>query len=288
MNRAGSEPTSAGPQGSGARRRLSLRTVLITVVAFGALLLIADQITKNWAEGNLTLHQPQPFIGEILQLTLLYNSGAAWGMGAGITPVVTVLQLGIVLGVVVFTVKAVRSTWYAIAMSLILGGALGNIHDRLLRPPGPFRGEVVDFLELPNWPVFNVADMAVVGGAILVILLGLVGVPADPAVAEAEAAEKAAAKGRAAAKGKAAAERAEQAPSSAGPGEAGPGDAGPGGVGRDGTGPGGAGPGGVGPRDADAGPGGVGLGDAGPGSAGPGGAGPGGSGRGADEPEPRT
>jgi len=191
VNRAGSESTSAGPQGPGARRRLSLRVVLIVVVAVGVLLLIVDQITKHWAEANLPLLQPQPFLGEILQLTLLYNSGAAWGMGSGITPAVTVLQLGIVIGVVVFTVKAVRSTWYAIAMSLILGGALGNIHDRLLRPPGPFRGEVVDFLQLPNWPVFNVADMAVVGGAILVILLGLIGVPADPAVAEAEAAEKA-------------------------------------------------------------------------------------------------
>jgi len=192
VNRSGSEPTSAGPPGSGARRRLSLRTVLIVVVAVGVLLLIADQVTKNWAESNLPLLRPQPFLGEFLQLTLLYNSGAAWGMGSGITPVVTVLQLGIVVGVLVFTVKAVRSTWYAIAMSLILGGALGNIHDRLLRPPGPFRGEVVDFLQLPNWPVFNVADMAVVGGAILVILLGVIGVPADPAVAEAEAAEKAA------------------------------------------------------------------------------------------------
>lgn len=217
MNRDGSEPTSAGPQGSGARRRLSLRTVLIVVVAVGVLLLIADQVTKNWAEANLPLLQPQPFLGEILQLTLLYNSGAAWGMGSGITPVVTVLQLGIVIGVVVFTVKAVRSTWYAIAMSLIFGGALGNIHDRLLRPPGPFRGEVVDFLQLPNWPVFNVADMAVVGGAILVILLGVIGVPADPAVAEAEMAEKAAAEQEAAATQAAVTEPGEQISSPASP-----------------------------------------------------------------------
>src|SRR5699024_1162551 len=167
----GSESTSAGPQGPGARRRLSLRVVLIVVVAVGVLLLIVDQITKHWAEANLPLLQPQPFLGEILQLTLLYNSGAAWGMGSGIKPV--------------------RSTWYAIALALVIGVALGHIHDRLPRPPGPFRGEVVDFLQLPNWPVFNVADMAVVGVAILVILLGLIGVPADPAVAEAVAAEKA-------------------------------------------------------------------------------------------------
>ena len=154
----------------------------------GGALAVADQLTKNWAVASLPLLEPQPFIGEILQLTLLYNSGAAWGMGAEITPVVTCLQLAIVLGVIVFAVKAVRSAWYTVALGLIMGGALGNIHDRMLRDPGPFRGAVVDFLELPNWPVFNVADMAVVGGAVLVVALGLFGVASDPAHDESAAA----------------------------------------------------------------------------------------------------
>jgi signal peptidase II len=147
-------------------------------------LLVVDQVTKNWAVANLPELDPQPFLGEVLQLTLLYNSGAAWGMGAGITPVVTCLQMAIVLGVIVFAVRSVRSPWYAFALGLIMGGALGNIHDRLLRAPGPFHGAVVDFLELPRWPVFNVADMAVVGGAILIVALGLFGLEADPARAE--------------------------------------------------------------------------------------------------------
>ncbi|MGO1258973.1 MAG: signal peptidase II, partial [Brachybacterium sp.] len=108
-------------------------------------------------------------------------------MGSEITPVVTCLQIAIVIGVIVFAVKAVRSPWYTVALGLIMGGALGNIHDRLLRDPGPFRGAVVDFLELPNWPVFNVADMAVVGGAILIVALGLFGVDADPARRDAAA-----------------------------------------------------------------------------------------------------
>ena len=181
MNSASSTSTSAGPEGSGARRRLSRRTVLWTIAAIGAVIAVIDQITKNWAVDSLPLLEPQPFIGEILQLTLLYNSGAAWGMGAEITPVVTCLQLAIVAGVIVFAVKAVRSPWYTAALGLIMGGALGNIHDRLLREPGPFRGAVVDFLELPNWPVFNIADMAVVGGAIMIVALGLFGVASDPA-----------------------------------------------------------------------------------------------------------
>lgn len=181
MNSALSQSASAGPEGSGARRRLSRRTVLWTIAAIGAVIAVIDQITKNWAVDSLPLLEPQPFIGEILQLTLLYNSGAAWGMGSEITPVVTCLQLVIVAGVILFAVKAVRSPWYTAALGLIMGGALGNIHDRLLREPGPFRGAVVDFLELPSWPVFNIADMAVVGGAIMIVALGVFGVASDPA-----------------------------------------------------------------------------------------------------------
>lgn len=185
------DPTSmsAGPQRSGARRRLSRPAVLAVVGLLAVVLLVADQVTKNWAVATLPELDAQPFLGEVLQLTLLYNTGAAWGMGAEITPVVTCLQIAIVIGVIVFAVRSVRSPWYALALGLIMGGALGNIHDRLLRAPGPFQGAVVDFLELPNWPVFNVADMAVVGGAILVIALGLFGLDADPARAVQEQAE---------------------------------------------------------------------------------------------------
>ncbi|HIY25340.1 MAG TPA: signal peptidase II [Candidatus Brachybacterium merdigallinarum] len=192
MSPAPTTPASAGPaSGSGARRRLPLPAVLVTIAVIAVLLLVADQATKNWAVANLPELEPQPFLGEFLQLTLLYNSGAAWGLGSGITPVVTVLQILISIGVIVFAVAAVRSPWYAAALGLILGGALGNVHDRLLREPGPFRGEVVDFLELPNWPVFNIADMAVVGGAILVVLLSVIGLPSDPAQVEAEKSEDA-------------------------------------------------------------------------------------------------
>ncbi|WP_010534061.1 signal peptidase II [Brachybacterium squillarum] len=197
MSRTASSATSADPTGVGARRRagLGLGPVLVIVLFLGGAIALIDQLTKNWAEANLPLLDPQPFLGEFLQFTLLYNSGAAWGMGSGITPVVTVLQIGIAIGVVVFAVRAVRSSWYALALAMILGGALGNIHDRLLRPPGPFRGEVVDFLELPNWPVFNIADMGVVGGAILVVLLGVIGVSPDPAREAEEDAAAAAAGG---------------------------------------------------------------------------------------------
>jgi len=181
-----SQSTSVGPEGSGARRRLRRGTVLAVVAAIAVVLVVVDQVTKNWAEASLPLLEPQPFLGEFLQLTLLYNTGAAWGMGSEITPVVTCLQIAIVIGVIVFAVRSVRSPGYTAALGLVMGGALGNIHDRLLRDPSPFHGAVVDFLELPNWPVFNVADMAVVGGAILIVVLGLFGVAPDPATDEQE------------------------------------------------------------------------------------------------------
>ena len=184
MSSALSQSASAGAEGAGARRRLSRGAVLGTMVGIAAVLAVLDQVTKNWAEANLEELVPEPLLGEVLQLTLLYNTGAAWGMGSEITPVVTCLQLAIVVGVIVFAIKAVRSPAYTLALGLILGGALGNIHDRLLRDPSPFRGAVVDFLELPNWPVFNVADMGVVGGAVLIVALGLFGVAADPAADE--------------------------------------------------------------------------------------------------------
>lgn len=191
MTSADPSPENAGRSASGVlrvRRRGIGRPAAIAAVAGIALLaLVADQVTKAWAEGALTLHVSRPVVGELLQFQLLYNSGAAWGLGAGITPVVTCLQIAICIGALVFVVRSVRSAWWACALGLIVGGALGNIHDRLLRPPGPFRGEVVDFLQLPNWPIFNIADMCVVGGAILIVLLGVIGVATDPGATDPEA-----------------------------------------------------------------------------------------------------
>ena len=186
MSHSSTTSATAGRDASGGRRRsagrrLSRSSVLVGIGALAAVLFVLDQVTKHWAEANLVEGQSRPFIGELLQLTLLYNSGAAWGMGASITPVVTVLQLAIAVSAIIFAMRVVRSPWYTVALGLVIGGALGNIHDRLLRAPGPFRGWVVDFLQLPRWPIFNVADMAVVAGALLIVLISLLGLPADPA-----------------------------------------------------------------------------------------------------------
>lgn len=185
MSTAPASSTNAGRSASGVRRirgrnRLSPATALLGAGALAALWVIADQISKNWAEAALQEGVPRPLLGELLQLHLIYNSGAAWGMGAGATPIVTTLQILISVAVLVFLLRSIRSWAWTAAMGCVLGGALGNIHDRLLRPPGPFHGFVVDFLQLPRWPIFNVADIAVVTGALLVVLLTLLGVEASP------------------------------------------------------------------------------------------------------------
>lgn len=155
------------------RRRFPL------VFALAALVLAADQVTKFLAEEHLTEGVFEPLLGEVLQLTLLYNSGAAFSLGTTITPVLTVLQGGISVVIVWLALRRVRSYRWAITLGMLLGGALGNFSDRMLRSPGPLRGHVVDFLALPNWPIFNIADIFVVSGAVLVALLTVFGLELD-------------------------------------------------------------------------------------------------------------
>jgi len=111
-------------------------------------------------------------LGGFLGLRLFYNPGAAFSLGTGITPALTGFACVAVVALVVGLTRTDSRRW-ALALAALLGGATGNLLDRLTRSPGPFRGEVVDFLELPSWPIFNIADMAVVTGALSIVLLSL-------------------------------------------------------------------------------------------------------------------
>ncbi len=114
---------------------------------------------------------PVSVVGELLQLRLVRNPGAAFSAGASVTPVISVVAV-VATVVTVYYLLRVRHRGWAVALGLLLAGVSGNLLDRLFRSPGPFRGEVVDFLALPNWPVFNVADMCInVAGVLLVVLL---------------------------------------------------------------------------------------------------------------------
>ena len=157
------------------RRRLRL------LLAVAAVVLTLDLVTKVLAVRLLAPGQPVSIIGDTVTWTLVRNSGAAFSMATGYTWLLTLVASGVVVGIV-WMGRRLVSPWWALGLGMILGGALGNLMDRFFRSPGPLRGHVVDFLSIGWWPVFNVADAAVVGGAILLVLLSVLGYDFDSPV----------------------------------------------------------------------------------------------------------
>jgi signal peptidase II len=152
---------------SGARRS----AVAVRIWAAVALLVFGvDQASKWWAEQSLVPGVSRPLAGSWLQLQLTRNAGAAFSLGTSYTIVLSLVALG-VIGMCLRMSRRLGSVGWATALGLLLGGALGNVTDRLFRAPGPFRGHVVDFLQLPHWPVFNVADSAICTAAALFVYL---------------------------------------------------------------------------------------------------------------------
>ncbi len=148
------------------------------LVTVALLVLILDVVTKVLAVKFLKPGEPVSIIGDTVTWTLVRNSGAAFSMATGYTWVLTLVALAVVAGII-WMGRRLVSTWWAVGLGMILGGALGNLIDRIFRSPGPLRGHVVDFLSIGWWPVFNVADPAVVGGAILLVGLSLFGYEFD-------------------------------------------------------------------------------------------------------------
>ncbi len=151
-----------------AGRRSARHPWLIAGVAFAVYAL--DQATKSWAVNRLSDGSTIDLIGS-LRFNLAFNSGAAFSRGTGFGPVIGLLAIVIVV-VLLWTSRSAASKVSAVAVGLVLGGALGNLSDRLLRegPGGFLGGAVVDFIDLQWWPIFNIADSAVVVGGILLVL----------------------------------------------------------------------------------------------------------------------
>ena len=129
-----------------------------------------DLSTKIWAVNNLSARNPVEILGSFFQLTLIRNPGAAFSFATGATVVFTAIAVAAVIVIVYYSSKITSMGW-ASTLGLLLGGVLGNLTDRLFRSPGFFKGEVIDWLEITNWPVFNLADSAIVVAAFLAILL---------------------------------------------------------------------------------------------------------------------
>lgn len=129
-----------------------------------------DYSTKVWALNNVSQVTPTKIIGSFLQLRLLFNPGAAFSFGTNFTFIFTLLGLGAIAVIAYYAIK-IGNRWWAAVLGLALGGILGNLTDRIFREPSPFNGHVIDWIELPRWPVFNVADMAIVCAALLSVFL---------------------------------------------------------------------------------------------------------------------
>jgi signal peptidase II len=159
--------------GNRPRRRVG---VLLTVAA---LVYAADVISKVIVVATLTENQPVNVAGSLLRLDYLRNPGAAFSLGAdGYTVLFTLIAVAVIVAILRMARTLASAPW-AVAIGLLLGGALGNLTDRLARSPGPLRGWVVDFLQLPHWPVFNLADSAICCGGALIVLLTLLGLHPD-------------------------------------------------------------------------------------------------------------
>lgn len=137
-----------------------------------------DVVSKIVAVRSLTGEPRVPLVGDFFSLYLTYNSGAAFSFLTGHTEVLTVVAVVAVL-VIGWVARRLASTGWAIALGFLLGGVAGNLTDRIVREPGPFRGHVVDFFMLPNFPVFNVADICINVAAATIVLQALRGVNVD-------------------------------------------------------------------------------------------------------------
>jgi signal peptidase II len=132
-----------------------------------AVVVLVDQLSKHWAVNALD-DRNVDLVGS-LRFNLAFNTGMAFSRGTGIGPVIGVVALVVVVGLLIAIGRA-TSPLYTPAVGLIIGGAVGNVVDRLFRSPGWFRGGVVDFIDVQWWPIFNVADISVtVGGALLLL-----------------------------------------------------------------------------------------------------------------------
>lgn len=135
-----------------------------------------DLLTKNWAASYLKFREPIKLIGDFLKLDYSTNSGAAFSLFTDATLLLSSLKLAVV-GFLIFYIRSVTDTRWAATLGALLGGVVGNLYDRAIRPPGFWRGEVVDWIVLPNWPTFNIADSAIVISGLVMTVLTLRDIP---------------------------------------------------------------------------------------------------------------
>lgn len=166
------EPADAAPESGSFTRS---RAVLIAVAAA---VLVLDLATKTLALARLETGEPVNVLGSFIRFNLIANPGAAFSFGTGVTWLLTAVAIAIVVVLIRVGLRATSRAW-VITFGMLIGGALGNIVDRMTRAPGPGQGHVVDFIDYNGYFIGNVADIAIVGGGLLVAILSLRGVGLD-------------------------------------------------------------------------------------------------------------
>jgi signal peptidase II len=151
-------------------RRPQLWPLFASVALLG---LALDVVTKVVVVRTLEPGVGVSAVGNLLTLRLIRNPGAAFSQGEGFTWVFAVAAVLVLAFVGVRLVPKLGHVGWAVALGLLVAGVTGNLADRLFRAPGPFRGHVVDFLQLPHWPIFNVADMCITSAAVMIVVLSV-------------------------------------------------------------------------------------------------------------------
>jgi signal peptidase II len=162
-------------------RRGKSQIVLLAVVA--AAVLLVDIVSKALVVAKMAEGQSIRLLGGVVYFSLIRNPGAAFSMATGMTWVLAIIAIGVVV-VIIRMAPRLRSPIWAVCLGLILGGALGNLMDRIFRAPGVLRGHVVDFISVfgPDaryFPVFNLADSAITIGGVLLVITTLIGIDFD-------------------------------------------------------------------------------------------------------------
>lgn len=139
------------------------------------LTLVADVATKSWAVASLSDGRSREILGGLIHFHYARNPGAAFSFATGSTWIFTAVASVVSIVIIIIAGRVVSRPW-AMALGLLLGGSLGNLGDRVFRSPGQLRGLVVDWIELPHWPIFNIADSAIVIAAVVIAILSIRGV----------------------------------------------------------------------------------------------------------------
>ncbi len=154
------------------------RSRLALLAGVGTAIYLADLATKIAVVALLEEDDPVPIGGTNISLRLIRNPGAAFGIGVNLTVIFTAITM-LVVAAVLTSSRRLGSRPWALTLGLLLGGALGNLTDRVARSPGFLSGHVIDFVEIPGWPIFNVADLSICVAGGLMVYLAIRNIPLD-------------------------------------------------------------------------------------------------------------